>query len=82
MAQTEREAVVQHFHDNKLSFDNTVDLAVYLESDRIGDKKFANGYVDKVLAAGYRSNMTKQLLDDINKTNEPSEEFAEAEKSE
>lgn len=66
---TERQAVVQHFVDKGIQFKTTVDMAIYLAQDKqqtrpqLADQK---DYVEKVLKAGYKSTMAKQLMDDIN----------------
>lgn len=67
---TERQVIVQHFADKKMKFQTTVDMAVYLARDlqqtrpQLADQK---PYVEKVLKAGYKSTMAKDLFDDINK---------------
>lgn len=65
---TERQKIVQHMTDNDVKFQTTVDMAIYLARDKQQTQpRLANEseYVDKVLKAGYKSKMAKDLFDDI-----------------
>jgi hypothetical protein len=78
MSMTDRQTVVKHFADRKITFDKSVDLAIYLKEDQIRRKELEGQteYVDRVLKSGYTSKMTKELLNDINSAtaNQPESE--------
>jgi hypothetical protein len=73
--QTEREAVIQHFVDRKLGFEDPshepVDLVMYLAQDiQHGQPAMFEGqrvYVERLINAGIKSNMAKELFDDVRK---------------
>jgi hypothetical protein len=65
---TERQRIVQHFTDNNIKPSTTIDVAVYLKGDSMKTRPELTNekeYVEKVLKAGYKSRMAKDLFDDI-----------------
>lgn len=73
---TERQKIVKHFQTKKQKFVDSKEMAVALRQDQVGERHFDNEkeYVDKVLKAGYKSDMAVQLLNDINGTKSETEE--------
>jgi hypothetical protein len=73
--QTDREAVIQHFVDRDLGFDDpshdTIDLVMFLAQDvqHNDPSVFENqrDYVEKITKAGVNSSVGRELLGDIRK---------------
>jgi hypothetical protein len=82
---TERQKIVQHFADKNIKPSTTVDMAIYLKGDSMKTRpELANEkeYVDKVLKAGYKSRMAKDLFDDIQEAQKQPTKAKPVEKSE
>lgn len=70
MKKTDRQQIIDHFVDRGFAYNDPIDLAFYLAEDRQkADPQLATAkeYVEKVLSAGYRSELTKLLCQDIKK---------------
>jgi hypothetical protein len=81
---TERQAIVQHFAENKVVVQKPVDMSLYLARDKQQRRPALAGqkeYVEKVLKAGYTSKMSVDLFNDIVEA-QKQQPKAKAEKSE
>lgn len=67
MAQTERQAVVEHFAKKENEYAKPVELALDLRAEQVQRRELPNGedYIKKVLDAGYKSPIFTDLHKDV-----------------